>query len=130
MPGKSRKRTPRRMLLSQISCYFPEAADRVEQPIFVAVPQKHRVTCSLFSKAAAIVVAVLHLAPACGERSRASCERVRGTLDSLTLADTPPHPDPSLRSVSDLSPQAGRGEAASVARMSKAISGIGFQLRM
>ena len=50
--------------------------------------------------------------PACGERSRASCERVRGILDRLELADSPPHPDTSLRSVSDLSPQAGRGEAS------------------
>src|SRR5436190_9237747 len=50
--------------------------------------------------------------PACGERSRASCERVRGTLDRLALADSPPHPETLLRGVSDLSPQAGRGEAA------------------
>ena len=50
--------------------------------------------------------------PACGERSRASCERVRGILDRLGFADTPPHPDTSPRSVSDLSPQAGRGEAS------------------
>ncbi len=50
--------------------------------------------------------------PACGERSRASCERVRGTLDRLGLADSPPHPETSLRFVSDLSPQAGRGKAA------------------
>src|SRR5207248_1577714 len=40
--------------------------------------------------------------------SRASCERVRGTLDRL--ADSPPHPETLLRLVSDLSPQAGRGE--------------------
>src|SRR3954447_22927664 len=45
--------------------------------------------------------------PACGERSRASCERVRGTLDRLALADSPPHPETLLRAVSDLSPQAG-----------------------
>jgi hypothetical protein len=38
--------------------------------------------------------------PAGGERSRASCERVRGTLGRLGLADTPPHPETSLRSVS------------------------------
>jgi hypothetical protein len=48
--------------------------------------------------------------PRCGERSRASCERVRGTLERLGVADSPPHPDTSLRSVLDLSPQAGRGE--------------------
>src|SRR5438067_44636 len=47
--------------------------------------------------------------PACGERSRASCERVRGILGRLALADTPPHPETLLRAVSDLSPQAGRG---------------------
>src|SRR4051795_2672304 len=50
--------------------------------------------------------------PACGERSRASCERVRGTLDRLGLADSPSHPETLLRAVSDLSPQAARGEAA------------------
>ena len=46
-----------------------------------------------------------------GGRSRASCERVRGTLDRLRLADRPPHPKTSLRAVSDLSPQAGRGQS-------------------
>ena len=38
--------------------------------------------------------------------------RVRGTLDGLGLAESPPHPETSLRFVSDLSPQAGRGEAS------------------
>ena len=35
---------------------------------------------------------------------------MRGTLHKFGLADSPPHPETSLRSVSDLSPQAGRGE--------------------
>ena len=35
---------------------------------------------------------------------------MRGTLNKLRLADSPPHPDFSLRVKSDLSPQAGRGD--------------------
>jgi hypothetical protein len=35
---------------------------------------------------------------------------MRGTLHTLGLAESPPHPDFSLRVKSDLSPHAGRGE--------------------
>ena len=37
-----------------------------------------------------------------------------GAIDRLRLADSPPHPETSLRFVSDLSPQAGRGEACAL----------------
>ena len=40
-----------------------------------------------------------HLA-ACGERSRAPCARVRGPSTDSGLADSPPHPETSLRFVS------------------------------
>src|SRR5216683_4906291 len=43
--------------------------------------------------------------PACGERVG-----VRGTLGTAGLAESPPHPETSLRAASDLSPQAGRGK--------------------
>src|SRR6476661_2892761 len=43
--------------------------------------------------------------PACGERVG-----VRGTPGRAGLAESPPHPEPPLRAVSDLSPQAGRGK--------------------
>src|SRR6266852_1704682 len=45
------------------------------------------------------------LLPACGEKVG-----MRGTLHALGLAESPPHPDFSLRAKSDLSPQAGRGK--------------------
>jgi RND family efflux transporter MFP subunit len=51
--------------------------------------------------------------PARGERpdcARQRAIRVRGRIDRLGLDETSPHPEPSLRSVSDLSPHAGRGE--------------------
>jgi hypothetical protein len=75
------------------------------------VPEKHRVSCSHFSNVAAIAHRRSSPRPACGERSRASCERVRGSLKPARTCRYPPRPGPSLRSVSDLSPQAGRGEA-------------------
>jgi hypothetical protein len=40
-----------------------------------------------------------------------ACERVRGTLDRLGLAESPPHPKFAIANF-DLSPQAGRGESA------------------
>jgi len=55
-----------------------------------------------------------HLSPARGERSDCRGDakhrkaiRVRGRIDKLGFAEAPPHPEPSLRSDSDLSPQAG-----------------------
>jgi hypothetical protein len=41
--------------------------------------------------------------------SVAKFEPGEGTLDAFGFAESPPHPEPSLRAVSDLSPQAGRG---------------------
>ena len=52
--------------------------------------------------------------PACGERVG-----VRGTLNTLGLADSPPHPDFSLRVKSDLSPQAGRGDPSTHADLTQ-----------
>ena len=54
-----------------------------------------------------------------GEGARASGSergRVRGTLETSRRAENPPHPDSSLRSESDLPPQAGRGEEGRRAR--------------
>src|SRR5436190_3330394 len=44
--------------------------------------------------------------PACGERSRASCERVRGSLDRLGPADSPPHPETLLRATAVIASEA------------------------
>src|SRR5215510_3907717 len=56
------------------------------------------------------------------ERLRSEANRVRGLVDKLRLAETPPPPDSfppprsaSLRSESDLSPHAGRGGASGFA---------------
>src|ERR1700681_4376505 len=57
---------------------------------------------------------LLLLLPACGEKVG-----MRGTVRALELAESPPHPDFSLRVKSDLSPQAGRGEGTDHAAPSR-----------
>ena len=50
-----------------------------------------------------------------------------GALDGHRLAESPPHPETSLRFVSDLSPQAGRGEETTPLfeiRIGKSVGGI------
>ena len=58
----------------------------------------------------AVGVAVFHLSPARGERSRASWRAAEGLPNTRTRGCSPSPGDVAVAPSSDLSPQAGRGE--------------------